>query len=162
MSFSLSDAATFGVFLGAVAAAALFAGQWAGNDWYRNLDKPSFTPPDWAFPVAWSILYLMIATAGWFVWMAPESGNRTAALNFWYGQIFINAVWSYIFFGRKQLDVALVTLTMMWALIIGFIMSALLIDQRAALLFIPYLIWVTYAGLLNAVILLMNPNPQYS
>lgn len=156
MSLSLSDAATFGVFLGLVVAAAFFGGQWGANDWYRTLAKPSFTPPNWLFPIAWSVLYLMIAVAGFLVWK-KGGPNANLALIVWVAQLVPNAIWSYIFFGRNELGLALAVLLIMWALIVLFMILAWAVDQNATLLFVPYFIWVSYAGVLNYTILKMNP-----
>ncbi len=156
MSFTFSDAATFAIFFGMVAAAAFFGGQWGANDWYRALAKPWFTPPNWLFPIAWSVLYLMIAIAGYLVWEKGGPGANLA-LAIWVAQLIPNAVWSYIFFGKNDLGQAMLVLLAMWALIVLFMIFAWPVDQRASLLFIPYLIWVSYARLLNYTILKMNP-----
>ncbi|MDX2263574.1 MAG: TspO/MBR family protein [Hyphomicrobiales bacterium] len=156
MDISLNDALSFGVFAALVVAAAFFGGQWGANEWYGTLAKPSFTPPNWLFPIAWSVLYLMIAIAGWLVWQkGGAEANR--ALVIWVAQLIPNAIWSYVFFGRQEIGVALIVLGVMWALIVFFIAAAWSVDKRASFLFLPYLVWVSYAGLLNLRILQMNP-----
>jgi tryptophan-rich sensory protein len=151
-----SDWVSLGVFAALVVAAAFFGGQWGANAWYATLSKPSFTPPNWLFPIAWTVLYFMIAVAGWLVWQkgGPEA-NR--ALIVWAAQLIPNAIWSYVFFGRQEIGAALIVLLVMWALIALFIVLAWPVDRRASLLFVPYFIWVSYAGVLNYVILKMNP-----
>jgi tryptophan-rich sensory protein len=119
------------------------------------LSKPSWTPPNWAFPVAWTVLYLMIAIAGWLIWATPHE-ERSLLLALWGGQLFLNAAWSYIFFGRKDIAVALLDIAALWGLIAAFIYLAWDVNQRAAWLFLPYLLWVSYAAALNAAISARN------
>ncbi|MBC8050772.1 MAG: tryptophan-rich sensory protein [Chitinophagales bacterium] len=150
------DIVSLGVFLGVVVVAAFFGGQWGANDWYRNLSKPWFTPPNWLFPVAWSILYLMIAVAGWRVWEKGGPGADRAMI-IWVAQLVPNMLWSYIFFGRQEIGPALTVLGVLWTLIVFFIIAAWGVDKWAAILFVPYAVWVSYAGILNYRILRMNP-----
>lgn len=149
------DIASFAVFVGLVVAAAVFGGQWGAGPWYNSLSKPSWTPPNWLFPIAWSILYLMIAIAGWLIWVTPHE-KRTLLLAIWGGQLLLNATWSYLFFGRKELALALVEIAAMWLSIAAFTVLAWDVNQRAALLFMPYLVWVSYAAALNASIWVRN------
>ncbi len=152
----MSEYIPLAVFIGLVVGAALFGGQWGANEWYRALRKPWFTPPDIVFPIAWSVLYLMIAVAGWYAWKAEGEG-RLPALVFWGSQLVLNAVWSYIFFGRREMGFALVIIVAMALFILAFIIAAWPLDPRASLLFVPYLIWVSFAAFLNYTILRMNP-----
>ncbi len=147
---------SFAVFVGLVLAAAVFGGQWGAGPWYNALSKPSWTPPNWLFPVAWTVLYLMIAVAGWLIWETPhESQNLLLAV--WGIQLLLNAGWSYIFFGRKEIGLAFIELSGLWLSIAAFILLAWPVNPNASLLFIPYLIWVSYAGALNAAIWRRNP-----
>lgn len=143
-------------FLGLVAAAAAFGGQWGARDWYKSLSKPRWTPPNWLFPVAWSVLYVMIAVAGWMVWRASGE-NLGPALWVWVLQLLLNAGWSYVFFGRQDIGLALVTIAALWLSIAGFILLAWPVDESASLLFVPYLVWVSFAAALNLSIRLRNP-----
>jgi len=150
------DIISFAVFAGLVVATAAFGGQWGAGPWYRALSKPSWTPPNWLFPVAWSVLYLMVAIAGWLIWHTPHE-SRALVLTVWAVQLLLNAAWSYIFFGRKELGIAFVEMSGLWLSIAAFIVLAWPVNQTAALLFAPYLIWVSYAAALNAVIWRRNP-----
>jgi tryptophan-rich sensory protein len=124
------------------------------GDWYESLRKPSWTPPNWLFGPVWSVLYVMIAIAGWLVWkQAPGS----AAMWFWGLQLFVNATWSGVFFGMRRMDLAFYDIGLLWLLVAGFIVTALSISTTAALLFVPYLIWVSIAGALNWTVWRMNP-----
>jgi tryptophan-rich sensory protein len=141
-------------FLFVTGAAATTGGLFAPGPWYDTLAKPSWTPPPWAFPVVWTILYVMIAIAGWLAWKAEGLGVLVAV---WGVQIVLNAAWSWIMFGEKQIALALVDAGGMWLAIVAFIVLAWPVSQTAALLFLPYLAWVSIAFLLNLEILRMNP-----
>ncbi|WP_088343586.1 TspO/MBR family protein [Rhodomicrobium vannielii] len=143
-------------FLGLVAAAAALGGQWGARPWYNTLSKPSWTPPNWLFPIAWTVLYVMIAIAGWLIWRTPHP-ERELLLTLWGAQLLLNALWSYIFFGRKAVALALAELILLWLSIATFTIIAWRVDRNASLLFLPYLIWVSYAGALNAAIWQRNP-----
>lgn len=147
---------SFAVFVGLVIAAAAFGGQWGAGPWYNALSKPGWTPPDWLFPVAWTVLYLMMAVAGWLIWETPHP-SRPVLLAVWGAQLFLNALWSYIFFGRKDIGLALAELSGLWALIAIFVVLAWPVNREAALLFLPYLVWVSYADALNLAIWRRNP-----
>ncbi len=140
-------------FLAVVALAALSGAFFRPGDWYRRLAKPSWTPPDWLFGPAWSILYLMIAWAGWLVWEADGFGP---ALGMWAANLVFNFAWSWLMFGRRQIAAALADALAMLATIIGFIGFAWPVSQTAALLFVPYLFWVSFASALNLDILRRN------
>jgi tryptophan-rich sensory protein len=150
------EIASFSVFVLLTIAAAVLGGQWGAGVWYKTLSKPAWTPPNWLFPIAWTILYLMIALAGWLIWNTSHE-NRTLLLTLWGAQLVLNATWSYLFFGRKEIGLALGEIVLLWLMILGFIIFAWNVSPRAAYLFIPYLVWVGYAGLLNASIWQRNP-----
>jgi len=147
---------TFIVFLALVAGAAFFGGQWSAAAWYRSLSKPSWTPPNWLFPAVWTLLYAMIAISGWLIWNSPDE-TRTTLLAIWAVQLLLNALWSYFFFGRQDMRTALVDIIALWVAIAAYIVIAWPVNQLAAILFMPYLAWVSYATALNADILRRNP-----
>ncbi len=132
-----------------VAAAATTGALYSTGPWYEALTKPWWTPPNWLFPIAWTVLYLMIAIAGWRVWQAQGIGP---ALVVWGIGLVLNTAWSWLMFGRHDIGLALVDVTLMWMSIVAFIVLALPVDRTAALLFVPYLVWVSYAAALNFVI----------
>ena len=145
----MSNAASLIVFLALVSLAAVTGSQFMPGPWYETLTKPWWTPPKWLFPIAWTILYIMIAVAGWRVWKAEGIGP---ALMVWALGLVFNAAWSWLMFGEKQIGWALADLVAMWLTVAAFIVLALPVDRTAALLFAPYLVWVSYAGALNFVI----------
>ena len=123
------------------------------GEWYAGLVKPSFNPPDWIFAPVWTILYVLIALAGWRVW----DRGLTAPQQFWWAQLVLNFLWSPSFFGFQQMGLALVVIVLLLISIIGFITVSWNADRTAALLFIPYLAWVAFATLLNASLYWLNP-----
>ncbi len=144
---------TFAAFFLIVLAAASSGAIFKPGEWYRNLRKPSWTPPDWAFPVAWSVLYFMIAVAGYIVWMVDPT---SPAMVLWVAQLVLNAAWSWLFFGRRDMLTALADVMSMWLCILGFIIAAWPIAPVASLLFVPYLIWVSIASALNFTVWRLN------
>jgi tryptophan-rich sensory protein len=138
--------------MGAAATGAAFP----PGDWYRTLDKPSWTPPDWAFPLVWLALYIGMLIA---VWRVALSGDPLAALGvaLWSAQIVLNALWSPVFFGLNKIAAGLGVLIGLWVAVALCGVVFALVDVIAGLLFIPYLIWVTTAGALNLSVLRRNP-----
>ncbi|MDO8943474.1 MAG: TspO/MBR family protein, partial [Desulfobacterales bacterium] len=102
------------------------------GEWYRGLSKPFWTPPNWLFGPVWSVLYIMIAVAGWLVWRADPG---SPALWLWGLQLLLNGAWSWLFFGRRRMDLAFADLVAMWLTIAAFIVVALPLSQIAGLLF---------------------------
>ena len=143
------------VFIGLVGAAAVTGARYMPGPWYQSLAKPSWTPPDWLFPIAWTVLYFMIAIAGWKVWQAEGVG---AALIVWLIGLVLNAAWSYLMFGRHEIGLALIDVSAMWISLVAFIWLSWDVDRNAAYLFMPYLVWVSFATALNAAVWRMNPN----
>ena len=150
----MNDTLALGVFLVVTATAATTGGLFVPGPWYLSLKKPPWTPPGWAFPVVWTILYVMIAMAGWKAWQAQGLGLLTAI---WALQLVLNAMWSWIMFGRKDIGTALVDAGGMWVTIAAFTVLAWPVSPTASALFMPYLLWVTIAFVLNLRILQMNP-----
>ncbi|MEI9899232.1 MAG: TspO/MBR family protein [Hyphomicrobium sp.] len=141
------------VFLALVAAAAYSGMTYLPGPFYAALAKPAWTPPNAVFPVAWTVLYIMIAFAGWIVWRAQGFGPL---LWLWLLQLLLNAAFSYILFGDKQITPALVDLAALWLTILTFIVLAWPVRRSAALLFVPYFLWVTFAGALIVEIWRLN------
>ncbi|WP_100176571.1 TspO/MBR family protein [Bradyrhizobium nitroreducens] len=123
------------------------------GEWYASLAKPGFVPPNWAFPVAWTILYVMIAIAGWRTFRREPSGKAMLA---WTAQLALNFAWSPVMFTMHQIGTALVVLVGMFVAIVSYIGLEMSRDRLAAALFVPYAAWVAFAGVLNAAIWRMN------
>lgn len=142
------------VFVVLTMAAASFGAMFMPGEWYASLAKPSWTPPGWLFGPVWTVLYIMIAVAGWLVWRAQGLGALTAA---WLVQLLLNAIWSYLMFGRNRIDLALADIVLLLGTIALFTAAAWRVSRPAALLFVPYVAWVAFATGLNAAIWRLNP-----
>ncbi|MDR4308189.1 tryptophan-rich sensory protein [Chelatococcus sambhunathii] len=125
--------------------------------WYEGLAKPWFRPPNWAFPVAWTILYAMMALAAWRVAMTSEGAPRRRALTAFGVQLALNIAWSFAFFAARSPLLGLVDIAALLAAILWTIVRFRPIDGLAAALLCPYVLWVSYAATLNAAILILNP-----
>ncbi|MCC7300076.1 MAG: tryptophan-rich sensory protein [Verrucomicrobia bacterium] len=124
--------------------------------WYQVLNKPVWNPPSWIFAPVWSLLYLMIGLAGYFAWTRGGSTGRRCAFAVYGTQLFFNALWTPVFFGLHRPDLALAVLVLLW---FSILLNIGLFSRRsvpATGLLIPYFLWVSFAGALNAVILALN------
>lgn len=137
---------SFLVFLALCALAASSGAAFSPGPWYATLAKPSWTPPAWVFPVVWTTLYFLIAVAGWLVYRAQGMGPL---LWLWGVQLALNGAWSYIMFGTHRIGAAFAELIILWLSVAAFTVLAWWPVNTAALLFLPYLLWVTMAGALN-------------
>jgi tryptophan-rich sensory protein len=124
--------------------------------WYDDLDKPSFNPPNWVFGPVWTVLYLLIGVAAWMVWRHHDSPRRGTALTWWGLQLLLNAAWTPLFFGAQALWVAFIELAVLWVAVILTIGEFRRIDRVAAWLMVPYLAWISFAGVLNGSLAVMN------
>lgn len=123
------------------------------GDWYAGLQKPSFNPPPWVFGPVWTVLYLLVAIAGWLVWAKDPN---SMAMRIWIAQLVLNFLWSPTFFGLQQPGLALVVIVALLISILGFMVQARQLHRLAAWLFAPYLLWVAFATVLNAAIWWLN------
>lgn len=121
--------------------------------WYAALEKPAFNPPNWIFAPVWTTLYILIAIAGWRIWVRARG---SLAMKAWWTQLVLNFAWSPAFFVLHQIGLALAIILVLLATIITFIVSAWKHDRLAAPLFIPYAAWVSFASLLNASLFALN------
>jgi tryptophan-rich sensory protein len=147
--------ALFG-FVGACFLAAATGAVYPPGEWYEQLVKPSWRPPNWLFAPAWTVLYLTIAVSGWLVWR--EFGFAAAALPFaiYFVQLFLNAAWTPIFFGLHRPDLAFFEIVLLWLSIVATIVLFHPLNAGAAWLLLPYLGWVTFATALNFAIWQLN------
>lgn len=145
----------FCVFFAACLGAGVTGGLFPPGDWYRRLNKPSWTPPDWVFPVTWLVLYVCMALAATRVANSPGNG---LALAFWAMQIAFNALWTPVFFGLRRIRLGMAILGVLWFSVLCTLLALWQVDAVAGLLFLPYLIWVTIASALNAAVWRLNPD----
>jgi tryptophan-rich sensory protein len=123
--------------------------------WYAFLAKPSFNPPNWVFMPAWTTLYVLMAVAAWRVWR--QTGWRSTALALWLGQLALNFAWSFLFFDTHALGLAFFELVAMWFAILATLIAFGRIERLAGALLVPYLAWVSFAGVLNFWVWRLNP-----
>jgi len=147
-------------FLVASFAAAAIGGMATGpgvRDWYPSLNKPPWNPPAWLFGPVWTFLYMCIAVAGFLAWKkAGFIGARWTMLLFTL-QLILNAAWSWVFFGWRQPGWGFAEIILLWALILATTIALFRVSQTAGFLFVPYLVWVTFAAVLNGAIWRLNP-----
>jgi benzodiazapine receptor len=124
--------------------------------WYQALHKASFNPPDWVFAPVWTLLYLAMAVAAWRVWRRLDASGRPLALALFTLQLTLNLIWSYLFFGYQMVVAAFVELIVLEISIVATFICFNRIDRWAGILFIPYVVWVAFAGVLNAAIIILN------
>jgi translocator protein len=144
---------TFLIFLIACGAAASTGILFKPGQWYETLKKPSFTPPKWLFPVAWTIIYLLLAWAGYRLSLMPGS---QVVLALWAAQIALNTLWTPVFFGAHHLFAGMIIITLLWLVVATMVVLALRLDIVTGLMLFPYLIWLCVAGALNFSILRNN------
>jgi tryptophan-rich sensory protein len=133
--------------LGRTAAAA------AVRDWYAALHKPAWTPPSWLFGPVWTLLYGMMAVAGWLAWRDERTKATTLVFLL---QLLLNGAWSWVFFVGRRPDLAFACIAALWLAILGTIVAFWKISRMAVILFVPYLAWVTFAAALNLAVVRLN------
>ena len=134
-----------------------FSNSGFSNDWYAQLQKPSFQPPSWAFGAVWTTLYTMMGIALAAILNEPDSGARRAALSLFGVQLGLNFGWSPIFFGARMIDLALVVIILMLIFALATARAFRNIRKVAGYLLIPYLLWLCLATALNYETGRLNP-----
>ncbi|MFH1392317.1 MAG: TspO/MBR family protein [bacterium] len=125
--------------------------------WYAELVKPALSPPNWLFGPVWTTLYFLMGIAAFLVWKRGfERKNIKIALGLFCIQLFLNALWSIIFFGLHSPGAAFIEIIVLWLAIIIAIIAFSKISKPAAWLLAPYIIWVSFAAYLNYVIWILN------
>lgn len=126
--------------------------------WYVSLNKPTFSPPNWVFGPVWTILYTLMGIAVYKIWIKKDNKGRDFAVKIFAVHLFLNFLWSVIFFGAKNLGLAFFEISVLWVVIIYLIKLFAKIDKLAAILLVPYLLWVSFAAILNLSVWTLNPN----
>lgn len=125
--------------------------------WYAGLTKPSWTPPPFVFPIAWTTLYILMAIALWRLWdRVAASPARRVAIGWFFVQLVLNAAWSPVFFGWHGIRTALAVIVALLIAIVATIVASRRVDRVAAALLLPYLAWVCYATTINAGVVALN------
>jgi len=118
--------------------------------------KPSLAPPNWLFPVVWSILYVLMGISAAIVWLSEDSPQRSKGLNLYVAQLIVNFFWSLIFFNAQAYGFAVLWLVLLWVLTLLMILEFRKVSKLAAKLQIPYLIWLSFALYLNIGVWVLN------
>jgi len=126
------------------------------NDWYVNINKPSFNPPNYLFGPVWTSLYILMGISFYIIIQSPINEFRKKAITIFILQLTLNFLWSFIFFKFQLLGLAFIEIIMMWFSILTMIIIFYKINKAAALLQIPYLLWVSFASVLNGSIWFLN------
>jgi tryptophan-rich sensory protein len=136
------------------------SGSTADNAWYQTLLKPDIQPPGWVFGVVWPTLYLMMGLALAMVLNAPGARDRNVAIALFLSQFVINLTWSPIFFGAHQVTVAFFIILVMLGVAIATTFVFARVRKAAAWLMVPYLVWISFAAILNFQIDQLNPDAE--
>ena len=126
------------------------------QSWYLTLNKPSWNPPSWLFGPVWTTLYVLMGIACYLIWKS-EHPRKKQVLTLYFLQLFLNFLWSPAFFGVQNPMLGMLVILPLWAAILACILLFRKINGWAALLMIPYLLWVSFATVLNATIWYLNP-----
>ena len=122
----------------------------------QTVIQPSLAPPGWVFPAVWTLLYALMGIGAARIYLAPPSTARSLGLNFFIAQLVVNFFWSPIFFNLRAFGLAFFWLLLLWGLVLWMILAFRKVDQLAAKLQIPYLIWLTFAAYLNLGVWYLN------
>ena len=144
----------------------LILGAIAGNatsrniaDWYVHLNKPSFNPPNGLFAPVWTTLYVLMGISSFLIWKQPRSEYRRIALILYVAQLALNFLWSFLFFYFRLTGAALVEILVLFTTVIFWVYATYKVHRMAAWIQIPYVLWLTFAIILNASIVWLNRVP---
>lgn len=126
------------------------------KEWYQYLQKPVFSPPNWIFGPVWTLLYILMGVGLYLIWESEKSDLRSKAIKIFSVQLALNFAWSFIFFEFRLTGVAFFEILLVWIAVLGMIISFYRVNKLAALLQIPYILWVTFASALNGAVWYLN------
>lgn len=124
--------------------------------WYATLNRPSFNPPNWLFGPVWTTLYLLMGVSLYLIWKQEKSKERNLAMLVFIVQLVLNFAWSFIFFYFNKISFAFAEIILLWLSILLMIIRFYRIKPIAAYINIPYLLWVSFAAILNLSFYLLN------
>jgi len=136
--------------------AGIFGAQFEPGTWYELLEKPSWTPPSAVFPIVWPILYIMMGVAAWLMWRMKEVSLTGPEFRWFFVQLILNALWSWIFFGMHLIATGLAEILLLWVAVAFSVMLFWRRNKIAGALLIPYWLWISYASALNFAIWQLN------
>lgn len=131
------------------------------KSFYSLLVRPSWAPPPWIFGPVWTVLYTLMGIAAWLVWRSGGFGSNRQALTLFLLQLAFNALWSWLFFTWHLGVLALVDIVVLWVLIVATLVSFWRVRPLAGALLLPYLLWVSFAAVLNFSLWKLNPQILY-
>lgn len=137
-------------------AVAAFGSLFEPGEWYRSLAKPTWTPPGWVFGPVWGILYLAMSVAAWTIWRRSPEDHTRFPLLFYLGQLLLNGLWSWFFFGQQRIGPALVDLLLLVVIVAITVVLFMRVSRLAGALLVPYLLWASFAAALNFQIWRLN------
>ncbi len=137
-------------------AAASLGGVFMPGEWYATLSKPSWNPPGWVFGPVWTALYTMMGIAAWLVWRRGGFSAQRRPLGLFLVQLALNAAWTPLFFGLHWTGVAFADIVLLWLALAATIAACHPVNRAAAWLLAPYLMWVSFAALLNFTLWRLN------
>lgn len=143
-------------FLGLTFCAAWVGARFLPGEWYAGLRKPVWNPPDWIFAPVWTLLYTLMAVSAWLVWHPKGARAVALGLGLYVLQLLFNAMWSWLFFGLHRTGLALAEILLLWCCITAMVIVFWKLDWRAGTLLLPYLLWVSFATVLNATLWWLN------
>ena len=126
------------------------------TNWYAFINKPLFSPPNWIFGPVWTLLYILMGISAFLIWKKRDNLKTKQAFIFYGIQLILNALWSIIFFGMHNPGLAFLEIIILWLFILITLIKFYKINKIAGLLFIPYLLWVSFASILNYAIWMLN------
>ena len=126
-------------------------------NWYQTLNKPSFNPPNWIFGPVWTLLFILMGIALYLVWnQGWKKPKVKTAIYFFSAQMILNLAWSFFFFYLHQPLYSFIEIIILWIAILGTIITFYKVDRRTLYLLLPYILWVSFAAMLNLAIVLLN------
>lgn len=130
-------------------ATAWFGSRFTPGKWYADLKKPAWTPPGYIFGAVWTVLYALMGVAAWLLWRHSGFSIAKYAFALFCVQLVLNGLWSWIFFGKHKIGIALVEILLLWSAILATVISFWHQYIVAGVLLVPYLAWVAFAAYLN-------------
>ena len=126
------------------------------DTWYKTLKKPDFNPPNWVFSPVWTLLFILIGLSFYIIWKNNFGGKKVLLLNIFFTQLFANLIWSLFFFGLRSPFLALIDIIVLWLAILVNIIVFYRVSKPAGILLVPYILWVSFAALLNFYLYILN------
>ena len=127
------------------------------SQWYSSLERPVFAPPNWLFAPVWISLFTLMGISFYLIWEKGLKERKVKiAMGIFFVQLFLNALWSFLFFGLRSPFYGMIEIIILWFFILFTIIIFYMVSRKAAFLLLPYIIWVTIASFLNYSIWQLN------